>query len=129
MTTSNDLTERLRAALDRDDAIALLRGAIGAESITGNEASFVGYLEDQMRARRIDNLHVSDFLPGRPNIRGERRAMAEASGCCSSAIPTLFTWMAGGSIGLAPSGMTHLVRPSSTGRSGAGCWRPEDRYL
>lgn len=73
MTTPNALTERLRAALDSDDAIALLRGAIGAESITGNEANFVGYLEDQMRARRIDNLHVSDFLPGRPNIRGERR--------------------------------------------------------
>ena len=73
MTTSNALTERLRAALDRDDAIALLRGAIGAESVTGNEANFVGYLEDQMRVRRIGNLHVSDFLPGRPNIRGERR--------------------------------------------------------
>jgi acetylornithine deacetylase len=73
MTTSNALTERLRAALDRDDAITLLRGAIGAESVTGNEANFVGYLEDQMRVRRIGNLHVSDFLPGRPNIRGERR--------------------------------------------------------
>ena len=73
MTTSNALTERLRAALDRDDAIALLRGAIRAESVTGNEANFVGYLEDQMRVRRIGNLHVSDFLPGRPNIRGERR--------------------------------------------------------
>ncbi len=73
MNTPNALTEGLRAALDRDDAIALLRGAIGAESITGNEANFVGFLESQMRARGIGGIHVSDFLPGRPNIRGERK--------------------------------------------------------
>lgn len=73
MSMSDTLTEKLHAALDRDDAIALLRGAIGAESITGNEANFVGFLERQMRARKIDGIAVSDFLPGRPNIRGERR--------------------------------------------------------
>ncbi|KQY25711.1 MULTISPECIES: M20 family metallopeptidase [Rhizobium/Agrobacterium group] len=73
MSASNVLTEKLRAALDRDDAVELLRGAIGAESITGNEANFVGFLESQMRARGIGSIHVSDFLPGRPNIRGERK--------------------------------------------------------
>ncbi|WP_426239057.1 M20 family metallopeptidase [Pararhizobium sp. DWP1-1-3] len=73
MSMSNALTERLRAVLDREDAIALLRGAIGAESITGNEANFVGFLESQMKARGIDGIHVSDFLPGRPNLRGERK--------------------------------------------------------
>ncbi|MDW5317008.1 M20 family metallopeptidase [Rhizobium sp. PL01] len=75
MSPSNALTERLRAALDRDDAIALLRGAIGAESITGNEANFVSYLEGEMLARKIGGITVSDFLPGRPNIRGERRGV------------------------------------------------------
>ena len=44
MTSSNALTERLREALGRD-------GAIAAGSITGNEAIFVGCLEDRMRAR------------------------------------------------------------------------------
>lgn len=73
MSRPDDLTQRLRSALDRDDAIALLRGAIGAESITGNEANFVAYLEGQMRSRKIDGIAVSDFLPGRPNIRGERK--------------------------------------------------------
>ncbi|TIU75665.1 MAG: M20 family peptidase, partial [Mesorhizobium sp.] len=45
-----DIVTRLRAALDPDQALALFRGAIGRESITGNEANFVGFLETKMRA-------------------------------------------------------------------------------
>lgn len=67
------LTERLRAALDRDDAIALLRGAIGCNSVTGNEAAVVSYLEAQMRARGVEGVEIADFLPGRPNVWGQRK--------------------------------------------------------
>lgn len=69
------LTERLRAALDRDDAIALLRGAIGCNSVTGNEATVVSYLEGEMRSRGIAAVETADFLPGRPNVWGERRGL------------------------------------------------------
>lgn len=67
------LNNKLRASLDRDAALKLLQGAIGRESITGNEANFVGFLEGEMRARRIEGVKTADFLPGRPNIWGERR--------------------------------------------------------
>lgn len=73
MTRSNDLTRRLEAALDRDAAIALLRGAIGCESITGHEANFVTYLETRMQAVGLGAINTADFLPGRPNIWAERK--------------------------------------------------------
>lgn len=59
--------------LDRDDAIELLRGAIGRRSVTGEEANFVAYLRDQMAARGIGGVETADFLPGRPNVWGSRR--------------------------------------------------------
>lgn len=73
MTRPNDITRRLEAALDRDAAIALLQGAIGCESITGHEANFARYLKDRMQALGLDAVHSADFLPGRPNIWGERK--------------------------------------------------------
>lgn len=41
MKDASNLASRLREVLDADDAVALLRGAIGRNSITGNEANFV----------------------------------------------------------------------------------------
>lgn len=70
---SVSLSNRLSAALDRDDALALFQGAIRAESITGNEANFVRYLDAQMRQRGIHGVETAEFLPGRPNIWGERK--------------------------------------------------------
>jgi len=67
--------EGLRTLLDRDDAIALLRGAIGCNSVTGNEATVVSYLEAQMRSRGIDAVERAEFLPGRPNVWGERKGV------------------------------------------------------
>lgn len=69
---STDLHDRLLAALDGDDAVALLRGAIGRNSITGNEASMVDYLRDQMQDRGLQAIDVTEFAPGRPNISGRR---------------------------------------------------------
>ncbi len=63
----------LERFLDRDDAIALLRGAIGRRSVTGEEANFVAYLRDQMVARGIGGVETADFLPGRPNVWGSRQ--------------------------------------------------------
>jgi len=71
--TADTICERLAATLDRDDAIALLRAAIGRESITGNEANFVSMLHAEMQARGIENVRVAEFLPGRPNVWGERK--------------------------------------------------------
>ncbi|MBZ3695119.1 M20/M25/M40 family metallo-hydrolase [Phyllobacterium sp. R2-JL] len=73
MKDASNLASRLRRSLDADDAVALLRGAIGRNSITGNEANFVAYLNEQMRARALTAIETADFLPGRPNIWGERR--------------------------------------------------------
>lgn len=73
MKDASNLASRLCEVLDADDAVALLRGAIGRNSITGNEANFVAYLNEQMRARALTAIETADFLPGRPNIWGERR--------------------------------------------------------
>lgn len=62
----------LRAALDADKAIALLRGAIGRQSITGNEANFVAYLEAEMGRRNLSGLGTAEFAPDRPNIWASR---------------------------------------------------------
>jgi acetylornithine deacetylase len=70
---TDGLEKRLRDALDDDAAIALLRAAIGRESITGNEANFVSLLDREMRSREVQNVRQADFLPGRPNIWGERK--------------------------------------------------------
>jgi acetylornithine deacetylase len=70
---SDGLTERLRNALDRDGALSLLQAAISRESITGNERNFVALLQEEMRSRGIGNVKTADFLPGRPNIWGERK--------------------------------------------------------
>ncbi len=73
MTRTNDLAAQLAVVLDRDQALALFRGAIGRQSITGNEANFVSYLKEQMTALKLDAVRTAEFLPGRPNIWGERR--------------------------------------------------------
>lgn len=69
------LDNRLAAALDAEDALGLLRGAIGHESITGNEAGFAHFLAEEMRRRGLGEVRLDDFVPGRPNVRGERRGV------------------------------------------------------
>ncbi len=73
MTKDADLSQRLAAVLDRDDALSLLQAAIARQSITGNEANFVSLLKEEMTSRAIGNIGTADFLPGRPNIWGERQ--------------------------------------------------------
>lgn len=66
------LLQRLNGVLDRDRALDLLKGAVARQSVTGNEANFVDYLEERMRGLLLAPQRA-DFLPGRPNIWGERR--------------------------------------------------------
>ncbi len=73
MATTDGLVERLREALDKEAAIALFRGAIGRESITGNEANVVSYLAGAMQNLGLEGLTTAEFLPGRPNVWAERK--------------------------------------------------------
>jgi len=67
----DDLLAKLEAAQDTDADIALLRQAIGRESVTGNEADFAHFLKSQMTALGL-NPGSGDFLPSRPNTWGAR---------------------------------------------------------
>ncbi|MCP4316915.1 MAG: M20 family metallopeptidase [Hyphomicrobiales bacterium] len=72
MMISAQLLERFRKTIDRDDVVALLQAAVSRQSITGNEANFVDFLEERMIDLRLDP-ERADFLPGRPNIWGGRK--------------------------------------------------------
>ena len=69
---ANDLVAQLRNVLDRDAALALFQGAVRQESITGHERNVVAYLAERMRALGLDSVVRAEFLPGRPNVWGER---------------------------------------------------------
>ncbi|NRB15898.1 MAG: M20/M25/M40 family metallo-hydrolase [Rhizobiales bacterium] len=66
------LNSKLTQLIDRDKYIGLLQGAVQHESITGNEANFVGYLSKKMTDLNL-NPEQEDFLPNRPNIWGRRK--------------------------------------------------------
>jgi acetylornithine deacetylase/succinyl-diaminopimelate desuccinylase-like protein len=73
MNRKDELVARLWDALDREAALGLWRGAIGRESITGNEANFASYLEQRMQELALTSIGTAEFLPGRPNVWGERK--------------------------------------------------------
>lgn len=66
-----ELHNKLLAKQDRAADLMLLKGAVKHQSITGNEVNFVGFLHDRMKALSL-NPQSADFLPGRPNIWGQR---------------------------------------------------------
>jgi acetylornithine deacetylase len=59
--------------VDQATALATLQGAIRHASITGAEASFAGYLAALLQDLRMDEVMLSEFLPGRPNVVGIKR--------------------------------------------------------
>lgn len=65
------LIGRLRAAFDADAANDLLVRAVRAASVTGDEARMVKMLTPEMVRLGLDPAR-SDFLPGRPNVTGQR---------------------------------------------------------
>ena len=70
MTFAADRIEQLRRALNQDEALALLRRAIGAASVTGEERTFAELLAGELTALEASDVVVSEFAPGRPNVRG-----------------------------------------------------------
>jgi acetylornithine deacetylase len=76
MTIEFDLIERLTQALDRPAALALLRRAIGTPSVTGAEAAFAALLADELTALGAEQVMLTEFAPGRPNVRGLLRGAA-----------------------------------------------------
>jgi acetylornithine deacetylase len=65
-----DLAARLRRALDRDAAIALLARAVGTPSVTGHERAFAELLARELAAIGAEAVRLDDFAPGRPNVTG-----------------------------------------------------------
>ncbi len=76
MTLDAEMASRIDAALDEKKAIALLKGAVARNSITGNEANFVDFLAEEMRKRDL-RPEMEAFLPGRPNVWGTRSGKAD----------------------------------------------------
>ena len=64
---------RLRSALDEDEALALLRRAIGAASVTGEEKAFAELLAEELNSLGASNVTLKEFAPGRPNVGAELR--------------------------------------------------------
>ncbi len=62
------LVARLRRALDRDAAVALLARAVGTPSVTGNEKAFAELLARELAAIGAGDVRLKDFAPGRPNV-------------------------------------------------------------
>jgi acetylornithine deacetylase len=61
---------RLRSVLDTEEALALLRRAIGAASVTGGEKAFADLLASELTALGADRVTTKEFAPGRPNVWG-----------------------------------------------------------
>ena len=74
--TDDALTTKLRAVQDSAADVELLQAAIGKQSITGNEANFVEYLQEVMSTNNLAP-STGEFLPDRPNIWGHREGIGE----------------------------------------------------
>jgi len=74
MSDLKTLAQTLNDLVDIRAALALLQGAVARESVTGNEANFVFWLEQHMSSFGIEP-EQAEFLPGRPNIWGERKGV------------------------------------------------------
>lgn len=73
MTITRDLVAKLRPLLDREAALDLLRRAVGTPSITGTEAAFARLLVEELKYLGAEQISLTDFAPGRPNVRGVLR--------------------------------------------------------
>jgi acetylornithine deacetylase len=77
MNINPSLISRLNAALDRDAAVDLLRRAVGAPSVTGAEADFANLLAGELRKLGATDVTLTEFAPGRPNVRGFLRGAGD----------------------------------------------------
>jgi len=79
MTMTRDLIAKLRPLLDREAALALLRRAVGMPSITGTEAAFARLLAEELTSLGAEQVTLTDFAAGRPNVRGVLRGSGGGS--------------------------------------------------
>lgn len=69
-TTAGDAPkERALRAIDRGGTVDLLRRAVAAPSVTGQEAAVAALLQEELTALDLDAVDLTDFAPGRPNVR------------------------------------------------------------
>ena len=71
--TASPAVARLRAALDKSHALALLRKAIATPSVTGDEAAFAALLKGELLSIDAEDVVSREFAAGRPNVWGVRR--------------------------------------------------------
>ena len=76
--TASSTVARLREALDRTHALALLRRAIATPSVTGEEATFAAMMKDELNSIGAERVALREFAPGRPNVWGLRKGRAGA---------------------------------------------------
>ena len=62
------LIAKLRAALDREAAIALFARAVSTPSVTGSEKAFAELLARELAAIGATDIRLADFAPERPNV-------------------------------------------------------------
>jgi acetylornithine deacetylase len=72
-TGTNEVTERVLAALDLDRAVELVQEVCRIPSVLGEEGPLADYLASVMRASAFDDVELQPVLPDRPNAIGEVR--------------------------------------------------------
>ncbi len=72
MSSTSNLHRVFADLMNREALLNLLQGAVARESITGNESNFVDFLQGRLTRLKVA-WERADFLPGRPNIWGERK--------------------------------------------------------
>ena len=73
MSLEPSLALQIESALNLNEAVDLLRRAIGVPSITGREAAFADLLIKELEQTGVDQIVRREFLPGRPNVWGWRK--------------------------------------------------------
>ena len=68
---------RIREAFDARHALELLQKAISIPSVTGDEASFAGWLKGELTALGVEATSA-EFAEGRPNVWGLRKGRSTA---------------------------------------------------
>ncbi|MGC3939586.1 M20 family metallopeptidase [Roseobacter sp. EG26] len=74
--TLPEMEQKLIQIQDAEADLALLRDAIGHESVTGNEAAFASFLMNQLSDLDMST-GMEAFLPGRPNTWGVREGLGD----------------------------------------------------
>ncbi|MEV8630949.1 M20/M25/M40 family metallo-hydrolase [Streptosporangium sp. NPDC051023] len=80
MTGESSVHDRIRAAVDRDEALELLRQAVATPSVTGDEDAFARLVAEHLTDAGAGDVTVTDFAPGRPNVWGVTRGTGGGPG-------------------------------------------------